>query len=330
VKAKAVIFSNIKKVETASFDITDPGSGQVMIETAYSCISPGTELRCLAGGEKNASSYPYIPGYSLSGEVIKAGEGVGIAVGTKVFARGTDVAGSFNISWGGHTGYAVCSVDDLVPLPEGVDLKSASLAGLAAISFHGVCLAAPKRAEKVIVLGLGIIGNISARIFSAYTDNVVACDLCEERVALAREAGINALVTTDNLLEEVKEIFKGGADIVVDATGIAAVMETAIALAKELPWDNKAEKGARFVVQGSYSDSIKIPYSPVFNKELNFLFPRDKKKKDCEEVLKLISTKKVNIENLITEVHNPDNAPECYRRLQEREKGLVTVAFAWE
>ena len=47
--ARSILHVGINEVAVRDVDVRDPGPGEVLIETVYSGISPGTELRCLRG-----------------------------------------------------------------------------------------------------------------------------------------------------------------------------------------------------------------------------------------------------------------------------------------
>jgi NADPH:quinone reductase-like Zn-dependent oxidoreductase len=80
-QSQAVLFRDVQQVAVAPVEIPAPGPGEVLIKTVFSTISPGTELRCLAGKQPNAAPWPVIPGYSLSGHIVACGEGVELPLG---------------------------------------------------------------------------------------------------------------------------------------------------------------------------------------------------------------------------------------------------------
>ena len=129
---------------------------------------------------------------------------------------------------------------------------------------RGVRLTAPLKGETVAVVGLGLIGNFSARIFNSSGTKVYAFDL-SERVEIARQAGIEAHVISGSLVESGRKVLPGGTDIVVDCTGAAAVTSQAMELAKDLPCDDSAGNGPRFVFQGSLAGNVLFPYHLCFN-----------------------------------------------------------------
>lgn len=208
-------------------------------------------------------------------------------------------------------------------------MQDASISALASIAFHGMRLSQPVAEEKVVIVGLGIIGQLSARLHALSGATIIACDLSECRVKLAREAGINTVVIDENLNNTLSSFLPNGADIVIDSTGAVAVTGAAMDLMKDIPWDNSLTPGGRFVVQGSYEGDIKIPYNTVFNKEITVLFPRNNQQRDQIAVLDLMKQKSLNVANLITEVHPPENAAECYKSLQSPNNTKLSYVFKW-
>lgn len=309
-------------------DIPDPGPGQVLVEAKYTCISPGTELRILAGKEKGASPWPLIPGYCMAGTVVACGPDTNLQPGTPVFCTGT-MSANRNLSWGGHVSHALRAEDDVYVVPAGVDLLEASTAKLAAIAYHGLRLVRPMPHERVAVIGLGAIGQLSLRLHALTGARVVGADLSGFRVELARKAGAEAIVVRDGL-EELTEVFPRGADAVVDTTGSPGVMPQAIEVAKELAVDDTLTPGARYLVQGGYVEGFTVPFHDAFDKELTFMVSRDFQPRDIRAVLELMRLGKLGVRDLISEVRGPDEAPRSYDELREAGDRYVTFAFDWQ
>lgn len=324
----AVLFRNVQQVTVAPVEIPEPGPGEVLIKTTYSTISPGTELRALAGKQPNAASWPFISGYSLSGRIAACGEGVDLPLDAPVFTTGTRRA-SVNLMWGGHVAHAVTPASSVYLLPDSVSMAAASALHLAAIAYHGLRLARPLPHETAVVLGLGAIGQMSARLFTAAGVRVLAADLSPARVALAQAAGVEAFTPSDVVGAAVRRRLAEGADIVIDATGAAPVLHQAIEIARELGWDDSPLQGARIVVQGSYPEDISIPYQAAFLKEANILVPRDMQPRDVRAVLDLMVRTRFRIDDLLTTIVTPDRAPEIYDRLRHAAGEMVTAVFAW-
>ena len=157
-KSQAIVFTALSKVELLEIDLPSLEKGEALIETLYSMVSPGTELRCLAG--KEFPSFPFIAGYAAVGRILEAGAECGLPVGQLVFFGGTQKS-DLPRGWGGHCRFAVASAASLYPLPPGVKPLEAVTSAMAAISYHGTKVSKPKAEEKVAVVGLGPIGYLS-------------------------------------------------------------------------------------------------------------------------------------------------------------------------
>jgi bacteriochlorophyllide a dehydrogenase len=321
-KTQAVLFTAVNTVALGDVEVPDPEVGEVFLRAAFTGISPGTEKRCLAGLQEGAPAFPFVPGYSFTGTVEKVGAGVEVPIGARVLCSGTARVLGANRLWGGHIGHAVRAAADVHLVPDGVSLKAASLARLAAIAYHGVQLAAPRAHERVVVVGLGPVGLLSARLFALSGCKVVGVDPLKSRQSY--------LETAVSSIDEARQLLETGADIVVDATGAPGVLPQAISLARDLPWGDHNERGARVVIQGSYPKDFSLPYNDAFLKEAVLYFPRDNQPRDVKAILDLLSRKKLIVEDLITDIFLPLQASDAYARLNDSENPPVTACFDWE
>lgn len=328
-KARALAHVDTNKAEVMDVEVREPGAGEVMIETHCTSISPGTELRCLAGKEAGGSGFPYVAGYALAGRVLKTGKHTALSEGAKVFACGTQDA-SIPTQWGGHISHALVSESDVHAIPEHVSLQEASLTKLGSIAFHGYRLARPLAGETVAVIGLGVLGQISARLFAMSGAKTVCCDLSPFRVEKAKAAGVEAYVVDGTVQETLGHALGEGADIVVDVTGAPPVLPQAVKLARDLAWDNTPLPGARFVVQGSYPGAIEVPYKEVFMKELQLLFPRDSQPRDRSAVIGLLASDKLSLADCITGTRPPEDIQNAYEELMDRKAPVLTSAIEWK
>lgn len=329
-KSRAIVFSAIDRVELVEFEQRQPRAGEVMIKVEASCVSPGTELRCLAGKEANASAFPFIPGYAPAGTVVAVGDGVTVPVGCRVVCNGTREAGHLNWSWGGHCEYAICPEGEVSPIPDQVGFEQAAAAVVMGIPVRGVRLAAPMTGETVAVIGLGLIGNFSARIFSSTEAVVHAFDLNVDRVNAACDAGVDAHLINGSLDEAVRRFLPDGADVVVDCTGSLAVTGPAMELGKSPAWSDNAGPGARFVFQGSLAGNVSFPYHTAFNREMKIIFPRDRRREDVRHGLMLLASGKVKINQRDLLSLSVRECGKGYRMLTAPDFNHLSVVFRWD
>lgn len=318
----AILFTEPGRVELRPITLPALQPGEVLIKTTYSCISPGTELRCLAG-QQAGLVFPFVAGYSLSGHVAAVGPGtVGLSVGDPVFCTGT-AKGDVGLMWGGHVSHAIQPAGRVYRLSADADLVAAACAHMAAIAYHGYRLCPPGPRDQVLVIGLGLIGQLAARCHHLSGARVLGLDVSTPRVNLLRGAGIEAVSEWD----AARAALAQAADVIVDATGASAVIGSAIGLARDVPWDDSAWAGTRYLVQGSYAGDLHLPYQEAFMKQLSVWFTRDVQPADLRAVLGLISAGQLPVRDLITTVAPPADAPSVYPRLQAGE--WMTAAFDW-
>lgn len=326
-QTRAILFTAPNQATLENIEIPAPQAGEVLIESLYTLISPGTKLRCRAG-QQDGVVFPFIPGYTMVGRVIERGPETSLPEGTLVFCGGTSKA-SVNLAWGGHTAHAIQPEQGVYPLPDGINPLYAPAAKLAGIAYRGVRLSNPRPHETVAVIGLRAIGLLAAQLHALSGARVVAADLSPYRVANAQKAGLEAFVPQESLGKAFRQYFPNGADVVVDATGAPSVLKQAIEIAKDKPWDDSADWGARMVIQGSYAGEFSLPYQACFLKELSFYLPRDAQPRDIRAMLNLMARGKLHLDSLISEVRAPESAPETYATLAEPSAELITVAFKW-
>lgn len=322
--SRAVVCLAPGEVEVREVELPTPDPGEVLIKTAFSAISPGTEIRCVRGEQPDSAPFPFVPGYSMVGEVV-GGEPEWL--GKTVYCGGGQRF-SIDRMWGGHCGHAVAKTDGLCEVPAGLSLADASMARLLAIALRGVSVATPTIGERVAVIGLGVIGLFSARAFAAAGADVLALDQSPDRAQIAGLTGIRTAVVERNLPEPVLALWPDGADIVVDSTGVRVVLDHAIACGRERTWDDHEEQGCRIVLQGSYPGDAHFNYQSAFLKEASLLLPRDCQPHDIKLALEMMADARVSTLG-IRDIQPAESAPEIYHSLLEGHREPPTCVLAW-
>ncbi|HZL30481.1 MAG TPA: bi-domain-containing oxidoreductase [Pseudolabrys sp.] len=196
-------------------------------------------------------------GYSLSGTVVAVGTGVDdVFIGDRVACAGGQAAF--------HAEYVCVPRNLTVPVPEGVADDAASTVTLGAIALQGVRRAEPTVGETFVVVGLGILGQLTARILKASGIQTIGADLSPERIEQARAHGLDLAIATDgNEPEQQVARLTGGlgadAVIVTAASASADLLNAALRMCRR--------KG-RVVLVGDVP--INIDRADIYAKEIDF------------------------------------------------------------
>lgn len=306
------------------------GQSQCLVETTYSAVSPGTELRCLF--HRTSGSSPFVPGYLGVGRIIEAGPLSRFSEGERVFFGGAGGYEGLTSQWGCHSRLAIVDDPALYRLPAEVSDLEAVFSKLAAIALHGVNLAGVEKGNRVLVLGLGILGQLSARLASLNEAHVLALGRNPNRVEKAVHSGIRAHEVDGRIDEMMKRLFGPGirADVILDVTGNPQVINETLPLAHDLlPWERPATRATRYVVQGSFHGNATVPYEAAFTKELHLFFARDHTRKDLEDVLSLMASGKLSVQDLVPDPVSPAEAYSHYEALHAPTPRSLTAVFDW-
>lgn len=195
-------------------------------------------------------SEPMPLGYSSAGVVLECGDGV------SEFKPGDRVANA-----GPHAGIVVVGKNLCARIPDAVSFEQAAYTSIAAIGLQGIRLANLALGDRVLVIGLGLIGQICVSLLKAQGCRVFGTDLDPEKLALAKSLGAD-VVATGSPLNQIKAFSEGhGVDavIITAATPSNEPIELATAAAR---------KKGRIVLVGVVG--LDLPRAPFFEKELEF------------------------------------------------------------
>ena len=207
------------RVSIATGAIPEMTAGMVKVRVRSSLVSPGTEIGGWDGLARERGTQPAGEarpfGYSVAGVVAETGPGVtGLAVGDRVAA----VGGGYAL----HASVVVVPQNLCVPLPQGVDFDDGSYAMLLATALHAVRRGSPRIGEYWLVVGLGIVGLLTARFLQLSGCFVVGTDEHPFRIELAaRHVADRCFAGSDPAIaERLREFTRGnGLDGAVLAFG---------------------------------------------------------------------------------------------------------------
>ena len=276
-------------------------------------------------------------GYSASGIVIEVGNEVdGFAVGDRVACAGAGIAN--------HAEIIDVPVNLAVRIPENLEMGVASTVTLGSIAMQGVRRTQPTLGETIVVVGLGILGQMTTQMLSANGCCVIGVDLDPARVQLALDNGMDIGVSpaTENYVERVLKYTDGmGADavIVTAATASDEVISEAMQACRKkgrvvLVGDvglnlNRADfykKELDFLISTSYGPGRYDPYYEEGGQDYPMAYVRWTENRNMQAYIDLLDKRKICLDNLHKEPFSIEQAGDAYEALKgEGEKPLLVL-----
>jgi predicted dehydrogenase/threonine dehydrogenase-like Zn-dependent dehydrogenase len=259
------LLEDMKTGRVAAYDVPAPElrEGGILVRTAFSAISAGTEKASVEAGRKSllkkAMARPDLVkqvleyaqsngvkaarqkvqarletltalGYSCSGFVLEVGAGAnGFQPGDRVACAG--------VGYASHSEVNFVPANLAVRIPDSVGLDAASLTTIGAIAMQGVRQANVTFGETVAVIGVGLVGVLAIQILRAAGCRVVAIDISADRAAAAVSLGAHLGLSTGDLgLERaVANFSRYGVDaaLITAATKSADPLELAAKLLRD-------------------------------------------------------------------------------------------------
>ena len=337
------IIQDLKKGDTILEEVPVPRvkSGSVLIQTTRTLVSLGTERMLVGFGKANfiqkakqqpdkvkmvldkiktdglrptleavfnKLGQPLPLGYCNVGNVVAVGKGV------TEFSIGDRVASN-----GNHAEY-VCVPKNLVAkIPDNVSDEEAAFTVIGAIGLQGIRLLQPTFGETIVVVGLGLIGLITAELLLANGCNVIGFDFDSEKIRIAQEKGITAINPSDGT-DQVKFVESYTNGIGADGVIITASNKSNEIISQSA---NMCRKRGRIILVGVIG--LDISRADFYEKEISFQvscsygagrydeeyeqkghdypigYVRWTEKRNFEAVLNAISKKTLDVNSLITD-----------------------------
>ncbi|CAH0416836.1 zinc-dependent alcohol dehydrogenase family protein [Periweissella fabaria] len=323
---KALVLTDIKKMEIQEVTKPTPQAGEVLVETKYAGIC-GTDHALYNGLPGSAPAVPPIVlGHENSGIVAAIGEGVtNVKVGDHVSVDPNIYCGQCeycrtgrkelcdNLSAvgvtrnGGLEEFFTAPAAQVYTVPANVDLKAAAAIEPISCAVHGIKMLKLNQSQKALVIGDGFMGQLFVQILQAY--GVASVDLAgifDDKLAFNKEHfGVNKTINT------TKESIPAEYDIVIEAVGLPQTQEQAI---------EATVKGAQVLMfgVGKPDQTFKMNTYEVFQKQLtiqgSFINPDT-----FEDSIALLATGKLDVLPLIS--HEPTLA-EVTQYLEGEIKGV--------
>lgn len=327
---RAAIINSPHEMHVGTWDTPQPESGQVVVQVRATGICAG-DLYIYKGNNPYAS-YPVVAGHEIAGTVAAIGVGVEVvSVGDRVVVEPfigcghcypcrvgkSNCCANLQIIGvhrpGGFAEYVSAPAKNIHQIPESLSFAVASFAEPVAIGVQA-CRRGDVHAEYVLVLGCGPIGLALIEVARARGAHVVATDMVESRLAMARTLGAEVLRADGPVLETVLAQTNGeGAPVVIEATGSVKAMESTVDL---------VAAGGRIVIVGlgKRGEMVQLPALDWTRKEMTVHGSRASV--DCfGEAISLLASGAITYPKVATEFAMW-NAPDVFQQL-EREPGAI-------
>ncbi len=291
-------------------------------------------LKFTAGAVQDISDSWFPAGYSAAGVIVAPGSNAGsFRPGDRVACGG---AGSAN-----HAEYDSVPINLMARIPDGVTYRQAAFTTVGAIALQGVRRAEVSLGETVVVVGLGLIGQITAQLLDAAGCKVIGSDLVSSRRKLA--AQLAGALTIDPSLGDAP------AQVMALTDRIGADKVILCAATKSSDPTNEAfkmcrERG-RVVMLGAMGMDLERP--TFYNRELDFVISRSagpgRYDRDYEErgvdypighvrwteqrnmdaFLQLVASSKLDLDSLVTAEFPIEQAAEAYEAVRGGALGVL-------
>lgn len=340
------------QTELAEVPVPMVSKGKLLIHTTHSLVSIGTERMLVEFGKSNLISkalqqpervkmvldkiksdgllptietvfnkleQPLPLGYSNAGIVVEIGEGIsGFSIGDRVASNGQ------------HAEY-VCIPQNLVAkIPANVSLEEGTFAVIGSIGLQGIRLCAPSYGETIVVTGLGLIGLLTAQMLLANGCRVIGIDIDENKCTIARKWGVITVNPTDGA-DPVKVVLETTSGVGTDGVIITASAKNNEIISQAA---RMSRKRGRIILVGVVG--LDINRAEFYDKELTFqvscsygpgrydelyeqkgidyplAYVRWSEKRNFEAILESISTGKLNVKDLITELVDIEDFKSVY------------------
>ena len=340
----AVLVAQRAPLEVVELDLPEELSfGQVLVKVHYSGIC-GAQINEIEGAKGPDKFLPHLLGHEGSGTVVAAGPGVKrVKPGDRVVMHWRQADGVQAevpaYAWNGRkvnagwvttfNNYAIVSENRITPIPHDFDLRLAPLLGCAVTTAIGVVNndAHVKIGQSVVVFGVGGVGlNIAQAAAMVSAHPIVGIDLVDGKLDMARRFGathcINSAKVGDLAAEIRKIVGNAGADVVVDTTGNARVIEQAYEL-------THADGKTILVGVPKKGDNISIYSLPLhFKKVLTGSHGGSAEPHvDIPRYIRLIQAGKLSLAGLVTHEFKLEQINEAIAVMRSAEAGRVLVAM---
>jgi L-iditol 2-dehydrogenase len=339
---KALVMEDYKVFALRDVPKPEPGPGEVLVRVR-ACAVCGSDVHGIDGSTGRRRP-PVIMGHEAAGEIAELGAGVdAYRVGERVTFDSTVYCGECDACRTGDVNlcknrrvlgvsceeyrrdgafaeYVSVPERILYRLPDGVSYEEAAMVEPLSIACHAMGRAAVPVGGRVLVAGAGTIGLLALQVAKSLgAGQVIAADVDEARLQMAREAGAEAVSSREpDALQRVLALTDGaGVDVAVDCAGIFETADLCI---------RSAKLNGAVVLVGNLAQRIDFPLQLVVTRQLS-LFGSCASAGEYLECLDLIASGAVDVKRMISKAVPLSEGGEWILKLYNREPGLYKIVL---
>ena len=329
-----------KPISIEEVPVPVPAAGEVLVKVA-ACGLCRTDLEYLKVAGSTPKPPPIILGHEPVGTVAETGQEVnGLTSGQRVliatavpcFACDFCRTGRENLCPGmtlvganrdgAFAEYVTAPATGVIPLPDSLPLESSAIiTDAVATSYHAVYnRARVKKGDTVAIYGAsGGLGLVCVQMTAAIGARVIAIGRKQWKLAKAEEYGAAEIISTgdvDSVDRAVRRLTRGGADISIDVSGLARMIESAC---------RATRPGGSIIVVGFSFEKIQLSINRLMWQELNILGSKNYKLSDMPAIIGLVENGVVQPDKIVSHHFKLEEINEAYRMLERGEmlRGIV-------
>jgi L-iditol 2-dehydrogenase len=215
--------------------------------------------------------------------------------------------------------YAVVPEHIIYPMPDNLAFEHAAMIEPVSVAVHAVKRTPIAAGDTAVVVGAGMIGLLVVQALKAAgCGKVIAVDLDEEKLSLAKDLGVEICINPNHTdaVQSIQEATGGdGADIAMEVVGATPTVQTAI---------ESTRKGGSVTLIGNLASKVDFPLQSVVTRELT-IYGTCGSNGEYLECIDLLSSGVIKVDPLISAKATLDEGPEWFDRLYAAEAGLMKI-----